>query len=173
MRWNHWGYGWEGNRAHTHNTRKAYTNKAQVFERVCEKERCMGKPESTPSHKANKCTRGRLTHWHTRKRLTTHMEDKISNAFVIGEVHGKAQTLPYHKTHKHKYLISLLDVSICVDDSLLCPKPPWYKHKWFVQHHGFLASNNGLWWHATLIFVRVGLFSGMDLGYCTCHICWH
>ena len=48
------GYGREGNRAHTHNTRKAYTDKARLFERVCEKERCMSKPESTPSHKADK-----------------------------------------------------------------------------------------------------------------------
>ena len=56
VRWNRQGYGWEGNRAHMHNTRKAYTNKAQVFERVCEKERCMGKPESTPNHKANEPT---------------------------------------------------------------------------------------------------------------------
>ena len=56
-----------------HNTRNAYTNKARVFERVCEKERCMGKPESTPSHKENECMWGRLTHGHTRKRLTyTH-----------------------------------------------------------------------------------------------------
>ena len=62
------GYGLEGIRAHTH-----YTRKARIFKHVREKERCMGKPESTPSHKENECTRGKFTHRHTRKRLTyTH-----------------------------------------------------------------------------------------------------
>ena len=35
------------------------------------------------------------------KGLHTHTEDKISNAFVKGEVHGQARMLPYYKTHKH------------------------------------------------------------------------
>ena len=35
---------------------------ARIFERVREKERCMGKPESTHSHNMNERTRGRLTH---------------------------------------------------------------------------------------------------------------
>ena len=56
VRWNRGGYGREANRAHTYNTSKAYINKVLVCERYCEKESCMGKPESTPSHKANECT---------------------------------------------------------------------------------------------------------------------
>ena len=51
-----------------HNTRKAW-----IFKHVCEKERCMGKPKSTPCHKENECTRVRITHGHKNLRLTyTH-----------------------------------------------------------------------------------------------------
>ena len=53
-------------------TRGTYTHETQMFERLCEKERCMGKPESTPIHKTNEPTRGRLAH-------TRH---ESSNAFV-------------------------------------------------------------------------------------------
>ena len=65
------------------------------------KERCMAKPVSTPSHKANECMWGRLTYGHTRKRLITHMKDKVLKAFVKREMHGQAQTLPCYKTCKH------------------------------------------------------------------------
>ena len=59
--------------SHEKHERKAYTQKARIFKRVREKERCTSKFESTPSHKENECTSGKFTHGHTRKRLTyTH-----------------------------------------------------------------------------------------------------
>ena len=58
----------------THTTLGRLSQTRHEYSNVFVKRRvAWAKPESTPSHKANECTRGRLTHRHTRKMLTyTH-----------------------------------------------------------------------------------------------------
>ena len=92
VRQNRRGYGREGNRAHTHNTRKAYTNKARVW--ASPNEPLVTKQTNARDKGLHTDTQG--------KGLLTHMRDTISNAFVKREVHGQTRTLPCYKTREHK-----------------------------------------------------------------------
>ena len=72
VRWNRQGYGLEGIRAHTHNTRKAYTNKARIFEHIHEKESERNELSSHRALRIKKCesgahgvTHGQTTHINT------------------------------------------------------------------------------------------------------------
>ena len=71
------------------NTQARFTHERQSFECLCEKRGAWASPnapllQDTKTHKQG-----------------LHTGDTISNAFVKGEVHGQAQTLPCHKSHGH------------------------------------------------------------------------
>ena len=80
--------------------RKAYTHKTRIFERLCEKKRYMGKSETTPSNKTNKCTRGRLTHkTQMFKRLCKEERCMVNLKCSLVTRHPSAQEGDEHTKH--------------------------------------------------------------------------
>ena len=75
----------------------------------------MGKPESTPSHKENECTRVRLTHEHTRN--DNEQECKSAG---IGEVPIQLQndnmSILNHARHVPELKRSLVSIGILAED---------------------------------------------------------
>ena len=152
--------------------RGTYTHETQIFECVCENERCMGKTESNPSHKTNECTRRRLTHirhkspnafvkrrgaWFLEtfpiaRRPNAQARDKITHTNARtplwgGEVHGFPKPSPSQEARTHRRKVYTWDTKVWMplwkERYMGMPKrSPTTRHK-NTQEQGLHTRNVG------------------------------